>query len=1108
MANDRTPPDLQGFLLPARQFTASNLVAKNDGTTPSTYTQSGRRTGVPKATADTAMVIQGSGTQDEDGHIEIVCQRAGMPGGRGGFIWRDEAAGDSASQFYGHEGPQLMTGHSALDWTTTARVVGFTPHAIRLDNGTLFAFYGNQTAANQLLTATYSPATSAWTKVSFAPGTLDWDVNAGTCVQLPKASGDAVGRLLVFYDARSGRQVDMAYSDDSGASWAIGARGVLETMTGGTIVGLRAAYSGGQIALLASYLDGTSKHTHDQYASVSFGASFAQVESDFQAVATEASDTPNIVAALGGGFVVATHKFTSAVGVRVRRIGSAFAKLSTVAASSSAFGGAVSGTTPGLLMYRDEDETLYIVNNQQSTVDVLTVWSSTDDGVTWTGFADSVDMRLWGNVDAYLHTFGGGVIGGRLFLLARHADNGGSAYDPRSVTAYHFGGYSRMTFPAHLDAVDFLVADFGAWGSDPNYGVTGTNLTGQLWFPIELPDQIGSVWTLTSANSPTVAIASTAELSITTGATATNYYTHSFDTALTTGAPLPLKDATQIVAEFAVEIDSGDGDQTTRDISARLRFSDGNASVNSTFIYDVTVRFSSAGYRVYDELASPTQVGGTQALDFTSRKHVRIAVDNFGNVKTWHCADEHARRWAAGVSATSLTSGGAGTALSLIEWGHVTAAANVSRWALVGMCAWSSRFGPHATGSAAKSYTNPTDLLPRAFPVSPTLVGGGVQMKSTDGPALKGDTWDIEARYDHPVSQWFADDPSPRRRGRSTGDNANQDLVIKQDATSSASMLNGSTVGAFVRGANFPDFTLDRWTGSAWATVASATGEITTLQFTRNGRYIVVNTGTVATASQFIRWGDLVGGTFAFDDGTLRTILRNTSGAWTDKVTNRVSLELDPDEMTGSEPTSGTAGKVWFSDYGVIAHDYAATSQIFRIRIPTSQTARDYYTGKFIVGPVAVFGWSHDRTWSLREEHDVEVVTRPGGLRHGVKRAPTRRVLQIGWVDTSIDESQTLAGLSASFVPDYVAANTNPSATRHATISDVLGIMREQSGPSDPVIMLRAIKPGASSQQYLGSHLWIHGRIETTDPQVDNLLGREATDPMSKLNQIAITEEV
>jgi hypothetical protein len=332
--------------------------------------------------------------------------------------------------------------------------------------------------------------------------------------------------------------------------------------------------------------------------------------------------------------------------------------------------------------------------------------------------------------------------------------------------------------------------------------------------------------------------------------------------------------------------------------------------------------------------------------------------------------------------------------------------------------------------------------------------------------------------------------------------------VIKQDATSSASMLNGSTVGAFVRGANFPDFTLDRWTGSAWATVASATGEIATLQFTRNGRYIVVNTGTVATASQFIRWGDLVGGTFAFDDGTLRTILRNTSGAWTDKVTNRVSLELDPDEMTGSEPTSGTAGKVWFSDYGVIAHDYTATSQIFRIRIPTSQTALDYYTGKFIVGPVAVFGWSHDRTWSIREEHDVEVVTRPGGFRHGVKRAPTRRVLQIGWVDTSIDESQTLAGLSASFVPDYVAANVNPSATRHATISDVLGIMREQSGPSDPVIMLRAIKPGAASQQYLGSHLWIHGRIETTDPQVDNLLGREATDPMSKLNQIAITEEV
>jgi hypothetical protein len=143
----------------------------------------------------------------------------------------------------------------------------------------------------------------------------------------------------------------------------------------------------------------------------------------------------------------------------------------------------------------------------------------------------------------------------------------------------------------------------------------------------------------------------------------------------------------------------------------------------------------------------------------------------------------------------------------------------------------------------------------------------------------------------------------------------------------------------------------------------------------------------------------------------------------------------------------------------------------------------------------------------MREEHDVDLTTRPGGLRTAVKRSPPRRTLQVAWVETSVDEMQLLKGIDAANLPDYVAVGTNPSAARHSTISDVLGIIRQQSGPRDPIVFIRRIKEGAGSEEYVGSHLWIHGRIETTDPQVDNVLGREGADPLNKLNTILIVEE-
>lgn len=1120
---DKTPPDLQGFLIPSAQFSATNLVAKDDSTTPSTYTQAGNRTGVPKAASDSGMVLQGSGTQDEDGHIEIVCQRAGLPGlERGGFVWRDEAAGDTTSEFYGWDSPALSTGFVPLDWTTANRDGSVLPDAIRLDNGSIGVVHGQNTSTNTIQFSTYSPASSAWTSSNERPDTISHTVDVVSLVQLPKASGDANGRILCFYGAASGDQIDVMRSDDLMVSWTVAGRRILSTPVGATSMSqMRVRYSNGQMLMIIAW-DNSGTETHAQYVSTDLGASFQQIEADFQATASEESNHPAIVPLFGSGFLVATHKSTATAEYRLRKIGSAADKLSSADGSDVPSGNGQQTLTPGNALFRAEDGAIYHAFFQSSPMQ-LRMRRTQDEGISWTPFANVVDYNGgWidgggTNPDTYLHTFAAEEVGGRVFLIHRHANPlSAPSYAGSAIAALELGGHSRNTAPAHKDSPTFTDSQLITWGRDDGIsGVTSTGLQGNQWVPISTPSTIATspsgtgtpMWVKGGAG--TGAITVDAELSIDTSSAT---YTLTRTSATSASVSGITSDPVLMFAEFALEIDSGDGDSTTEEISVHLRLTDGEAGAHtSTFFYEVTARLSSAGYRIYDEQAGPAQVGSAQTVDLTSRKHIRVALDSSGNVRTWHCSDEHNRKWVEGASGSGLTAATNAQTDSRVQWGHRATTTATSRWSLIGFNFWGERAAAMSPGSIAKAWTNPDDLHGRSFPTEPALVAKGARVRAIDGPAYLGDTWDVVARYDHPVSFAFQDvDPSPRRLWRSTSDNSAIDLVVNLDATSGKSRTLGESIGIFVRGANFPAFTLSRWNGSAWVTVGTATGKIGPLAWRRNGEFVELDTGTTATISQFVRWGDFDGGTMRLDGSpdVYRKVERHTSGAWSSGTASRPVFQLA--DTKASDPTAGTEGELWTTDYGVVVHDHGngSGSNIYRIQIPASETAADYYTGKFIVGGVHPFGWPHDRNWSMREEHDVDLVTRPGGMRTATKRGPPRRALEVTWVQTSIDETLIRKTLTASALPDYVAANANPSATRHSTISDVMGTLRMQSGPKDPVIFIRQIAPGQASQQYTTKDLWIHGRVETTDPQMDNVVGREATNPLGKLNTILIVEEV
>ena len=83
----------QGLLVPGEGFSFEALAHKGTGSTDAAYTQASPRPGVPDPSRSDGLVLEATGTQSEDGDLELLAQRAGVPGGEeGGIVWRGETA--------------------------------------------------------------------------------------------------------------------------------------------------------------------------------------------------------------------------------------------------------------------------------------------------------------------------------------------------------------------------------------------------------------------------------------------------------------------------------------------------------------------------------------------------------------------------------------------------------------------------------------------------------------------------------------------------------------------------------------------------------------------------------------------------------------------------------------------------------------------------------------------------------------------------------------------------------------------------------------------------------------------------------------------------------
>lgn len=1111
---EKTITRYQGVVLPSERFSADTRAAKGAGGTDSSYTQAGAKTGVPAPSNDDGLVLQATGSQSEDGSLELYCQQGGLGGdGRSGYVWRDLAAGDSATEYYGQDSPNVISG-AQFPWYTTSASLYYdpVPRPMVGADGLLHVVLTHIKSSGALKIGTYTASTGAWTDANFTPDRVK--DSAGTVYEqhgpaLVELSAEGVAeRQVLIIGSPSDDNVDVYVREGSSGTFGACAYNALKTrLPNADIREMAAAVDevSGEIALLIAYRDGSSNRDLAQYVSHDHGASFDLVQSSYRTVLSQDPERPDVTALQGGGFIFGfVDNDGSAAQAYVGRLLNASDDGSAVTLVSPAGSGATSSTftSRGFALVRGEGGRVLSLQDNTGTVNRLGIYFSEDSGATFTAmhpvFATTVSGYSTGG---YPHTFGAAFVDGTLILVSRWSSTS-DTHDDSSVLGLALGGHSRHTLPggtspggAELETYTFE----GYIGWDK-----AVEMDGGAYFAIGTPSSMG--WTETaSGGSGAIAVPGCWEVTTTAGQSV--YWSRSWADASGTDGPLG-NGPEAAVYEFGIDIDSGDGDNTTNQISAKLRFSDSNATT-ANFVYELEVRFDSGGYRLWDPVAGASVNALERAQDFTTHTRVRVAIDKSGNVKTWVCVPAHDREWVEAIGGTLTDDSGSNpTNTNLVEWGHRATGANVSRFHFVGYSNAALRWGPITDDEIGATWTNPDDLRHRLFVGEFDRIVDDVSVRALTGAACRGDTWQIDAEYDYPIGNLLVvDEPSRDRPWRSTGET---EALIVFDLESETFSNNANTsftmspvIAAFAHGANFPTFYLEGYNGSTWDTLgtADATAGFTGMVYSRNGSVVRPGSGTF-TVENFLFRGAHIEDSIDLGSSVIRKISGNSEGVWTNATAKIPAIHLDgPD---GSEAASGTAS-LWCRDFGVVVHDHNSTYEKYRIRIPATTTADGYFQAKFTVGPVVAFGHQHDDGWTIRRERAYRDQVLPYGRRRRRSQGSVRRVVEIAWANTAVDAKRAWLDQTSERADYIVPGASLPGATPHDTLHQVEALIEELAG--GPALLLRRVPSGSATAQINLREQLVLGRF-VTDPQRDNVLGDEVVDPIDRLNTLRFEEEL
>lgn len=1067
-----------------------------DGTLSASYTQAGAYPGQPKDQQATAMALEASGSQTDGGHLRVRTSRAGSPGiDEGAFLWRDVAAGDAASEYQGWDGYQAVTGVEGLYRNPGTGAGGSDVAVIRLGSGNVLAGYAQADGTGDLVADLYKPSAQAWT--TRTPVSISGAAASVLSVALVEMLPEA--RVLAYVPNSDDRNIIAVYSDDEGATWDDAARNVLRTdlPAGVTINEIRAAYSGDQVVMFVQYTDGGTEELA-QYASTDRGVRFDLVSETWD-ITGEDPDTCSVTALRGGGFLLCYSDPSGTPLYISRRIGSAFEDAQTAAAVTVA--ATPTAGEPTVSVWEDEDGTVYAL---AAVIDGAASWSlrllrSSNRGDSWDVWGGPVAELNPGAVDTELNEFACTSTGGLGILITRYtAPNDGESGS--AVVVVYLGGHGSHTLPATDEAVgtepltNFPDTAFIPWSQSDDNGKAGG-----LYLSIEEPQNVG--WTGGGGGSES--ITSAQELEIVGTAQVRSFRRQVTDATLTA-----------CVCEFDVEVDAGDGDDTTTQIAVEAWLSDYDGTpASATYTYGITIRIDAAGWSLYDENAAI--VGAAVTQDMTDFIKVRFAISSNGFVKSWYAAHGPQKtEWTAGPGG-ALTNTTADQP-NEIQFGHITSGTNTSRWKHVGYNFWGWKWAVQSATTIGASWTNPDDLHGRAYSSRPVLLHDGVRFAAKDGPSFIDEQWTIKPEHTYALTNILPGSaPSPRRGWRNTAHNVLEYVVFDlDDDFGSTKLLNHSLVFWFQE-CNLESIEIETYDGAAWQALATATStdDWDSLEYDRRGRTVIVKSGAVTTGERYFQYFAHAGDTFDLgtESDNLHLIERNSEGAWIGATeTKKPTIMLKTDNMPGAlaDQNFGT-GKVRRKDFGVIVHSYNDDHAAIRLKIPAQKTAQgDYRIGQVFMGHLAAFARPHDLGWSQIREMDVETFRHSGGTRSARNRGPSRRVVEIAWADGWSDATQVR---TSEPDPDFIRGQTSAAlaiGTPRDTVELVEGVHIEQDGPLAPVLYLGKVPTDTSASHPLSEPRdVVYGRLETS-PRFDNTLGRRGTDDANRLNTITIREEV
>lgn len=1070
----------------------------------SDYTEAGAVPDSVPASDDYLCRTEAGGTvEDVTTTIDVRAQDGGQPGvsaRAATMAWRRSGG----APWQGWEPPISIVGYGAVEVGDATHVYAH-PSILGLPSGVVLLAYtvtetgGDVGIAVRRLTA----GATSWSSRS-----LVHDGAADGIASHPRLvlAGSMV-LLLHWVESADGAcwSIRVHISDDDGVTWSILRRYAIQDTditTGGTLTRGRfsAAWQSGQLLVVAHVVStlGTYDDKLRQYASGDYGATLVKIETQGGTSTTDTGGYPEVIAT-GDAFLV-LYVRGSDFSIQSRRIGGAFQPLSTVETvyPGGAWDTDMAAVTGAAITDADfsaciDDAGLIWLHARCAYTLGLTdnrcvVAVSGDGGRSFNpcgvSSLDPTDLNDTGQwwlpqpggtaATVYPTNFTSTFARGRVLLA--HSHYAATATTDASVGVLTLGGYQSVPLP---------VARRGLSIGDRGHPV-------RHWIPVERPDDMGGTWTTTTTGTGASSITAAGLLQLSCPAGAGTKFYHENDA--TTGD-------LAVLMEFAVQITAG-GSTSVQEVGVTIRLEE--VGVHGI---EVQLRISQTGYSVYDVGGATTiaTVAGTGS----GAKAYRIGAYSDGATRrfqVWHrlhAALDEERAWTLGVSTTTITDTG-GPSGTRIRWGHITASTNTtSLWYHLCYGVADVSTGDQTVGTLSRwdewdSAGSPEGLQGRIMSTRHIYVGDGYTMRTTQGPAIPGDTWTLQPRYQYSLSHVWPAVRRGRRVGwRSSDDGTAQTIAVALHPT----ILGGDTSEPLapywcliLEGCNWRTGSLDRYDGG-WSTVTSIDLSIGgALTFVRDGSTYGPNSATTL----WLPRGEVIGGTLATGAGLRRRITAQSEGRWGTgysgpraRVTVRGGTALDA--------ASGNC-RIWSPRAAIIFPAVACAG--YRIVIDAQDTVDGYHTiGRMMLGPVYLAPRRPD--WQQVDE------IRPGHVRRTLDdgtaivttQAPPTRLYELAWTD-GVDESQAWG---ATPDPDYVAWGGGESPGAPAgLVRSIRSLVWDHDGA--PVGLLPRVEVSNSALTYLRRDESLVGTM-TASAELTSIVGEELSTQVHRIAALSIEED-